>query len=110
MAGVDISVYDATTDVSGLVVSQPHVILMARPGTLRVARVYQIENGITHTAADQKRLKAGLVQPVQDFQGTRGNLVPRDIVGRARNDFGFNGVSLLFSKYIYCLGNEFAGV
>jgi hypothetical protein len=70
----------------------------------------KLQQGITHTAAHQKRLIAGFVQPVQDFQCTIGDLIPGDIVGRATNDLGFDGVSLLFFKVIYLEGNGYAGV
>ncbi len=47
----------------------------------------QTEQNVTNTAADQIGLVAGLVQPVQDFQGVVGNLAPGDVVLIAWNNF-----------------------
>ena len=40
----------------------------------------QLENRVTHAATHEERLVSGLVEAVQDLEGTFGKLGPRDIV------------------------------
>ncbi len=66
---------------------------LIRVGVCRNIEIFgmQIKQRIAHAAADQKRLKSRFVQPVQDFERAFGNFCPRNIVGRAGNDFRLSG-------------------
>ncbi len=71
----------------------------------------QSEQSIAHTAADQKCLIAGLVQPVQDFQRTVGDLVPGDVMRGAGNDLGYGLLrNPAFIQLIYRLSIKYWAV
>ena len=47
-----------------------------------------VEQQIAHAAADEKRLEAGALQAVQDFESVGRDVGPADVVFRARDDDG----------------------
>ena len=52
----------------------------------------QVQQGVTHRAADQECLVASLVQPVQHLQRAFGYLVPGNGMSGARDDLGSDGL------------------
>ena len=79
------------SDQTAVVKKRAHLLRCRISSDIKILGM-KVKQGVTHTAADQERLVAGFMQPVQHLQRALGYLVSGNGVSGARDDLGSIGL------------------
>jgi hypothetical protein len=75
----------APADQAAIAKQLPHLIRVRIRRDVEILRIHA-EEQVAHRASDEERLIAGLSEPIQDFQGIRGDVGPRNGMFIAREN------------------------